>query len=353
MNAPAAPLAVTERQRFIGGSDVAGILGVSPWDTPLDIYLKKTETGPRGEIDPSKEKLFRWGKLLEPVVIKHLRQDYGIRVTKISSPRKPNRYIDPEHPFLAAEIDFEWRVTKQNVDDFDLDPALIGTEQNGEIKTVHTFAAAKFGEEQTEDVPVEYAAQAMHGLMVRDRKLTLFGVLTGTRDVTIYWIKRDDETIAAMRQQVVRFWHEHVLAGVPPSPVNLPDVIKLFRKAPASTCEASPEIVQKVERLAWVRASVQQLEDEDAELKYEIGKHALGATGVLLGKGGKIEPGPDVQPGSHVITLNGAPFFQIDYRQQSRLDSARLTKERPEVVAEFQKPTSFFTFAKPRGKKQR
>jgi hypothetical protein len=52
-------------------------------------------------------------------------------------------------------------------------------------------------------VPVEYAAQAMHGLMVTGRQLCMFGVLTGSRDVTIYWIKRDEQTITAMRARLV------------------------------------------------------------------------------------------------------------------------------------------------------
>jgi putative phage-type endonuclease len=355
VNAPVAPAAVTERQRFIGGSDVAGILGVSPWDTPLDIYLKKTGQRPDTEPDPAKAKLFRWGKLLEPVIIEHLRQDYGIEVTKISTPDNPNRYVDPEHPFLAAEIDFEWRVSQQNAEDYAFDQALVGTIQNGEIKTVHQFAAAKFGDELTEDVPIEYAAQAMHGLMIKGRQLTLFGVLTGTRDVTIYWIKRDDDTIRALRPQVVAFWHKHVLAGVPPEPVNLPDVVKLFHRTPPTQCEVTQEIVEKITRLEFVRASMSQLEDEDAELKFEIGKHVLGASGILLGKGGKLEVGPTAKPGQHILTLDGAPIFQIALQEQSRLDSARLAAERPEIVSAFQKPIKFFKFArppKPKGKKR-
>lgn len=352
MNAPAAPVAVTERQRFLGGSDAAGVLGVSPWDTPLGIYLKKTDPAGDREIDPGKAKLFRWGKLLEPVVIKHLRQDYGVRVTKISTPKKPNRYVDPEYPFLAAEIDFEWRVTRELIDEYGLDPLLLNTIQNGEIKTVHTFAAAKFGEAETEDVPVEYAAQAMDGLMVTGRQLCMFGVLTGSRDVTLYWIKRDDVTIAAMRPRLVSFWQDHVLAGVPPQPVNLPDVMKLFRKAPVSTTEATPEIVARLERLEFAKTTKAQAEDLEAECKFEIGKHMLGATGIFLGKGGKVEPGPNAKPGEHMLTMNGVPLLRVCLQQQSRLDGARLERERPEIVSEFQKPISFFTFAKPRKSKK-
>lgn len=33
------------RRRGIGGSDVAAIIGISKWRTPLDIYNDKTEEG--------------------------------------------------------------------------------------------------------------------------------------------------------------------------------------------------------------------------------------------------------------------------------------------------------------------
>ncbi len=36
-----------DRTKYIGGSDVAGILGISPWRTALDVYLDKVQ--PRKE----------------------------------------------------------------------------------------------------------------------------------------------------------------------------------------------------------------------------------------------------------------------------------------------------------------
>ena len=48
-----------DRTKYIGGSDVAGILGISPWRTPLDVYLDKIQ--PRVEpVDPKKQKIFTY-----------------------------------------------------------------------------------------------------------------------------------------------------------------------------------------------------------------------------------------------------------------------------------------------------
>lgn len=349
MNAP--DNAIAARRMFLGGSDAAGILRLSPWDTPLDIYLKKTGQADTGEVDVARERLFRRGKLLEPVVVKMLRDDYGLTVTKRSTPRSPNRYIDQEHSFLAAEIDFEWRVTRKIAEEFELDRALVGTVQNGEVKTVHPWASAKFGEAETEDVPVEYAAQAMHGLMVTGRKLCMFGVLVGADNLSVYWIRRDDQSIAAMRERELAFWQNHVLAGVPPGPENLPDVFKLFRTAPASSVEAPPEVCEMVDQLERAKQDASVAEDRQAELKYEIGKFMLGETGVLLGNRGKLEPGPAMTTGKHLLKAGSATLLTVSLQAQSRIDTDRLRRDHPDIAAACTKSTAFIKFERPRGKR--
>jgi hypothetical protein len=72
------------------------------------------------------------------------------------------------------------------------------------------FARKKWGEVDTEDVPIEYAAQFMHGLMVTGRRMCLVAALRSFDDVDLYWTLRDDETIAGMREKLVDFWLDHV-----------------------------------------------------------------------------------------------------------------------------------------------
>lgn len=352
-----APLPVN-RQTFLGGSDVAAVLGVAPstWKdrcTPLDVFLIKT--GQRViEVTDDLQDLFDWGKQLEPVVVNRLRSKHGVRIVKRSTPRKPNRYQDFEYPFLAAEIDFEWRVTKDIVEKYELDPALIGTIQNGEVKTVHALASAKFGDEG-DAVPVEYAAQAQHGMMVRgiDRKLCLFGVLQGAnRNVDLYFLPRDDKIIATMRKRCVAFWNDHVLAGVPPAAIRIEDVQYLLgHKLPASKTEASAEILALLPELQKARDAKKVAEERETEVKYQIGQYVLGQHQVELRNGGKIVP-IGVQPGHHLLTQGGTPVLDVHMQTQNRLDGDRLKAERPEIVAEFSKQTSFLKFAKPpKGKK--
>jgi predicted phage-related endonuclease len=324
MNAP-------DRQHFLGGSDAAAVLGVSPWHTPLDLYLIKTGEKPP-VVDPFREKLFRRGKRLEPVVIDMLIEELGLKVTKRSTPEQPNRYQDPLEPYLAAEIDFEWEVTPAVAERFDLPADLVGTIQNGEVKTVHPFASHAFGEAETDEIPVEYAAQAMHGLMVSGRQLTLFGVLVGADNLIPYFIRRDDDTIRGMREQELDFWHGHVLARVPPKPVNLPDVLELFHRVPASRVVATPEIAEKVTQFKANRIEMNRLAAVDEELRYLIGVHMLGETGVLRTEDGSVRPASDVPMGVHELRFDGAPILLLKKQSQTRIDSDLVREKHPAVA---------------------
>ena len=150
------------RQQYLGGSDVAAILGISPWRTAMDVYLDKTQ-GKIEETNPIKQRIFQRGHKMEPYIIDVLQEETGLVVVK-----RGHRYIDPELPFIAAEIDAEAE-----------------TGENIEIKTCNQFGAKGWGEQYTDAIPVYYTAQAMHGLMVTGKQVCVFGVFIGMDDFRV------------------------------------------------------------------------------------------------------------------------------------------------------------------------
>lgn len=358
MNAPAAPAELqADRKRFLGGSDAGAVLKVSPWATPLDVFLEKTGQATK-EIDPAREKLFKRGKRLEPVVVDMLIEEYQIKVTKRSTPAEPNRYVDPEHAFLAVEVDFEWEVQQGDIDRWGLDQALLGTTQNGEVKTVHPFASGKFGEADTDEIPVEYAAQGMDGLMVTGRQICLFAVLVGADNLTTYILKRDNETIAAMRPILVGFWKNNVLAGVAPDPLNLPDVTKLLMRRPSIKVEASAEAIGWLGEFEDAKSRARVALEVVEEMKFQIGKFMLGADAIVRpvgARGGKypVEPTAAAKAIAHELTIDTEPALVINLQQQSRIDNDLVRKDYPEVAAACSYDLKFFKFAKPTQRKKR
>lgn len=260
-----------DRSTYIGGSDAAAILGVSKYKTPLQCYLQKIGEAKPEEIDAQREKIFRRGKRLEPIVIDMLEEEYGIKIVKRSPPEAPNRYTHPLYPWAKAEIDFEFLVTPEIVETCGglIDPALIGTVQNGEVKTTHPLAAHLWGEELTEDVPIEYAGQSMHGLMVTDRKFCLYGTLVGSDDLLLYGVRRDQETIDGLLARELAFWN-CVQTRTPPDPINMGDVLGLMYKVNGRPVEATGAIADTVAAFKNVKAAIKSAEDEAERLKFEI-----------------------------------------------------------------------------------
>jgi hypothetical protein len=103
----------TDRQKFLGGSDVAAIFGVSPWKTPYDLFIDKS-TPRSGEEDLNEDRaqeVLRAPQAPGAGDRRNAADEYGIEVTRLSLDEHPNRYVDPEYPFMAAEVDFEFRMS--------------------------------------------------------------------------------------------------------------------------------------------------------------------------------------------------------------------------------------------------
>ena len=239
-----------DRSTFLGGSDAASVLGISPWRTPLELYLEKTE-GKRDEDEQQNAKAKRRGSRLEPYIIDMLREEHDFTIIGRNAV-----YHDPDEPFLAAEIDAE--VLDEH-----------GIVDNVEIKTVHPYKAKDWGEEYTDSIPVHYTAQAMHGLMVTGRDVARFAVLIGD-DLRLYRVERDVDAIEGMREHEVAFWREHVLAGLPPAPSTAGDVMRLFARDNGEAIEASEELVARVAQLVRVKDQRKAIEKDEEALEEEV-----------------------------------------------------------------------------------
>lgn len=287
-----------DRQKYIGGSDVAGILGISPWKSPLDVYLDKVQ--PRLVEDPKKQKIFSRGKRMEPYVIDLFQEETGLQIVE-----RGNRYIDDEFGFIAAEIDAETICGK-----------------NVEIKTVSPFKAKEWGEQQTDAIPVYYTAQAMHGLMVRKRDVCMFGVLIGADDFRVYAVERDDETISAIREKEVAFW-ERVQRLEPPEAVSVSDITRMFYRDSGAGIEADGKALEALIRLRELKASAKTI-DEEIETAEACIKIYMQDKSSLL--------------------VDGAPVATWKMQNSNRFDQAAFKAAHPDLFKQFTKATESRVF---------
>ena len=88
------------RRRGIGGSDVAAIMGVSPFRTARDIYYDKLNIA-AVEPDDSNWVALEVGHLLEDLVARIFRKKTGFRIYQIKK-----MFCHPIYRFMLADVDY-------------------------------------------------------------------------------------------------------------------------------------------------------------------------------------------------------------------------------------------------------
>jgi putative phage-type endonuclease len=289
-----------DRRGYIGGGNIAGILGVSPYKTPLQEYLTITEGD--APTTPEQEAFFARRKALEPFALDLFRQQQPGRDVA----RANERYDDPEHPFIKAEIDAE-----------------TDNGENIEIKTVHPLAAKDWGPAGEDEIPVYVTAQAMHGLMVTGRAVCFPVAMIGFDDFRVYRIERDDETIAAMRARELAFWHDHVETLTPPDPADSADVQRLFARDAGTPIEATGEILEAFNRLRELKAQLKGDEAEAETLSERIKVYMRDAA---------------------VLTANGTPLATWKTQTARRLDQQAFAAAHPDLFQQFKRASDSRVF---------
>lgn len=314
MNAPNPPAVLgKDRRGFIGGSDIAAVLGLSPWRTALELWRDKTsEHAPAPASHTAARPLkrgLRWEAVVGEMLVEELERQ-GHQVEMVATNR---RYVDKALAHFACEIDFEVRLDgEQEI-------------TNVELKTVHPFKASEWGESGTDTAPVHYVAQAMWGLGITGRSRCLIAALFGADEVKVFPVERDEATIAAMRERAARFWADHVLPGVAPAPVRLSDLDILHPKeSEAGALLADAELTAKVLRLRAIDRDIKARTAEAELVEFEV-KRAMGEC-------------------SEVVVGGETVAITWKERAYSFLDQAALKEAHPKLVREFTRKASSRVF---------
>lgn len=212
---------LNERRKGIGASDAPGVLNVSPWLTPLKVWLSKVETAPLGDDDMTER--MRWGLRLEEAVAAAVAEDHNREVLTPASfyslPHNRHHIVrDGEHDFLLASIDRFQRRKR------DKRPGVL------EIKT------SAFADDWEGEPPIHYQVQLQHQLRVTGLEWGTLAVLIGGNKLLVADMERNDAFIERMVAVERRFW-QSVLEHRPPSPGPLDKdaLARLFPKEEPGT----------------------------------------------------------------------------------------------------------------------
>ena len=205
-----------EREYGIGASEVGAILGLSPFETPFSLWLKKTK---QVEPDPENQAM-KMGHLLEPVVAQLWEEATGEKVIKASA--ADIIYVHPEYDFMRATPD---RVVR-------------GRKKLLECKTTVTDVDG-------DDIFPHWLAQCQFQMYV-----------TGIHDVDLAWLVKgryfgyinvpyDPEFAEFIAERVKEFWNDCVVGGKEPDLISVND-FAMKGSDPGTTIDADEETLSHI-----------------------------------------------------------------------------------------------------------
>lgn len=284
------------RQKGIGGSDAAAVLGLSRWKGPVDIWLSKTQ-----EIvqDDGQSEAAYWGTVLEDVVAREFMKRTGLSVR-----RRNAILMHDEYDFILANIDRE----------------IVGQKVGLECKTASAYKKEEWSEDE---IPAEYIVQCQHYMAVTGYEAWYIACLIGGNQFIYKKIERDEEFIQMMIQREVEFWQQYVVSGKMP-PVDGTNLSENTLQVLYPQAHEGEEIIlsAKQEELLKERQELKTMQDTCKDRIDEIDNLIKAAMG-------KNE------------TATGVHFcVKWGNMSRSSVDSKRLKAELPDIYREFLKTSN-------------
>jgi len=214
---------ILERKNYIGGSDAAGVLNMSRWDSPISVWLRK---GENAKIENTENLATELGNELEEVVARLFEKRTALKT------RKMNLTIyHSKHKYIACHIDRK----------------IEGENAFLECKTTSQWNAKEW---EGEEIPQEYIIQCLHILNCTEYDYCYIAVLIGNKEFKFKKIEKDKELQEKILNEEIYFWNEYVLKK------QIPNIITYFDK------ENIEKIYPKVKNIKIIEVNDNEFENK-------------------------------------------------------------------------------------------
>lgn len=282
------------KRNFIGGSDVAAILGLSRYRTPYEVWDEKKN----GNNPFTGNQFTEWGTRLEPVIIQKFQDDNEVEVFDNNK-----KFIHPDYPFLGCHPDGLFKKK--------------GETKLLEVKTVGSNAYKHWGN----DLPLEYYCQVQHNMMVTFTKSAVFAYFVlDDRFYDEITINYDTEYIAKQMDFLIDWWTRYVEGDEIPTKI----VTDYEKDSPEkSIVEADEDALNAYNNLVTIKGKIKDLADlkdtYEVKLKEKIGEHT------------------EMMHGLETLAT-WRPSVRVS------LNTKKLKEEQPEMFLKYAQETKYRTF---------
>ncbi len=240
---PDTPEWEAERRKSIGASEVAGVLGISPYMTPLSVYRSKH--GVDEPFDPERAYVGHAAEVLVEGWVRKFRPELG----------------DVGPAVMVRSTVTPWLHAS-------LDRTLGGVPL--QIKSAHFYGVKDW----QDGTPLLVQAQIQAEIHCFDAPHAYAAVMGGDMKVRLHRVERDQAFIDDYLIPATRtFWREHVLADVAPEPTTLAEVADVWPSEDGKVIVGSDLVLEAAARRAVLFSDVKALEDEAKALTLAIAQY--------------------------------------------------------------------------------
>jgi putative phage-type endonuclease len=264
---------LADRRQGVGASETAGVLGVSPWASPLSVYADKIGA-PRDDPDDETKERMRWGHLLEGVVLDELSVRTGLKIRRAPQHRVTKHSDYPSVPMLCTP------------------DAYVIEESSSRLCQVKTTSARNHNE-WADGVPLHVEVQAQSEMAVCDREKNIVVALIGGQKLVWYEIERHQKFIENLEPEITKFWYDYVIPRILPPSDGSPATVRALERIHPDDSGAEVVLPEKAiaidEELADIKSDLKKINERKKELESEI-KAMIGSNtwGRLPNGGGRF-----------------------------------------------------------------
>jgi putative phage-type endonuclease len=259
------------RKQGIGASDAAAAIGLSPYQSPLELWLIKTGRDaqlPQLDADDDCSPLY-WGHVLEPIVAEHYSKRTGHKVRRVNAVLQ---HPDADKAWMLANLDY----------------AVVGCRDTQilECKTAGEFGARLW----RDGVPEYVQCQVQHQLAVTGKAAADVCVLICGQEIQVHRIHRDDALIERLIELERAFWH-HVATDTPPPADGSESAGRALQclyprdNSEALDLSGDDTLSATFDHLVTVRNDLRTLGETESALKQQIQERMGNASKALFAHG--------------------------------------------------------------------
>ena len=300
----------------VGGSDVATIFGLSPWTTPLELWLIKK--GRMKPVEKSNPLQLEMGHLLEPIAAHFYEKKSGNIVTDDTL-----MYQHADYKYALADFDRRFKRASDGEDGI------------LECKSCSFHKAEDWSDGQ---FPIYYELQLRYYLAVADVNIGAFAAVWGNNpdnDFAMPTLERD-KAKEDMIFEKLDYWNWSLINDKPPNmddvkpKLALESLARIYgaSKSGLPTIEFTGKYEKELRRIALLQSEIVKENEKVKELEKEVEAHSVRIAELM-------------KDHEHGILETTSDKILIDFatRKTSRPDSSALKKSYPAIYDEVLKTT--------------